>query len=146
MNGWRGFGRHYLEMLVAMVVGMVVLMPAGYAGLSWLGWSEVMTRPELSAMAMATTMSLGMSGWMAYRRHSGGAIAEMAAAMYASFAVFFVPLWLGLISGETMMIAGHVLMLPAMLVVMLRRPSEYLRHRHHGSAPRRATDDADRAA
>jgi len=38
---------------------------------------------------MATSMTLGMSIWMAIRRHSWRFILEMGAAMYLSFVVFF---------------------------------------------------------
>ncbi|MGK5559426.1 hypothetical protein ACSNOI_48335, partial [Actinomadura kijaniata] len=58
-----------------------------------------------------------------------GPIAEMCAAMYASFAVLFPLLWAGLLDGGAVMMLGHVLMFPAMLAVMLRRPEEYS-HRH----------------
>ena len=54
---------------------------------------------------------------------------EMAAAMYVPFVVLFPPLWMGLITAGTMLVAGHVLMLPAMAGAMLLRPHEY-RHCH----------------
>jgi flagellar biosynthetic protein FliP len=65
-------------------------------------------------------MSLGMGLWMRVRRHSWASIAAMTAAMYLPFAVLLVPFWAGVISGGTLMVAGHALMLPAMAVVMLR--------------------------
>jgi flagellar biosynthetic protein FliP len=45
--------------------------------------------------------------------------------MYIPFAVLLVPFWAGLISGGTLMMAGHVLMFPAMAAVMLRRRGDY---------------------
>jgi hypothetical protein len=52
--------------------------------------------------------------------------------MYLPFVVLFVPLWAGVITEATLFVAGHLLMLPAMLGVMLLHPSEYSGHRHHG--------------
>jgi flagellar biosynthetic protein FliP len=111
----RSFLLHYLEMLLSMVAGMELF-----------GWLEsflpvdLMARGDVGAMVMATNMSLGMGLWMRVRRHSWASIAAMTAAMYVPFAVLLVPFWAGVISGGTLMVAGHALMLPAMAVVMLR--------------------------
>lgn len=112
----RGFWIHYLQMLVAMVLGMV--------GLSMLWPSFDST--EADALVMATSMTIGMSAWMVYRRHSWASVAEMAAAMYVSFVVLFPPLWLGWLSADGLFLLGHLLMLPAMVLAMLRRPGEYV--------------------
>jgi flagellar biosynthetic protein FliP len=50
----------------------------------------------------------------------------MSAAMYLPFVVLLVPFWAGLITGGTLLTAGHLLMLPAMALAMLFRRSEYL--------------------
>ena len=42
---------------------------------------------------MAADMTIAMSLWMRYRKHSWISIAEMAAAMVLPFAILFVPLW-----------------------------------------------------
>jgi len=39
-----------------------------------------------------------------------------------------VPYWLGAISGGTVMLAGHILMLPSMLAAMLWRRGDYTGH------------------
>jgi flagellar biosynthetic protein FliP len=49
----------------------------------------------------------------------------MSAAMYAPFAVLLVPFWLGDVGAHDLMTWGHVLMLPAMALVMYLRPAEY---------------------
>ena len=74
---------------------------------------------------MATNMSVGMAVWMRIRGHGLPAIAEMSAAMYLSFLVLLPLHWAGVLTGMAFMTAGHVLMVPAMLVAMLRRRSEY---------------------
>jgi hypothetical protein len=82
----RGFVVHYLQMLAAMGIGMLVLGP-----LSMLVDAGV----EVHALLMATWMTAGMTAWMAYRRHSWPATAEMALAMYLSFAVLLPAYWRG---------------------------------------------------
>lgn len=69
-----------------------------------------------------------MAAWMAWRRHPWPAIAEMGRvpAMYLSFAVLFPPYWLGVLSGHGVMLAGRILMLPAMAPAMLRRREDHL--------------------
>ena len=115
----RRFVVHYLQMLAAMIVGMVLLGPlsmlVGPAGV------------EVDALLMATSMTAGMAAWMAWRRHRWPAIAEMSLAMYVSFVVLFPAYWLGARSGSGVMAAGHVIMLPAMALAMLHRREEYVR-------------------
>jgi hypothetical protein len=117
--------RHYLEMVVAMAVGMVVLGPVWSVALRVLGAPDLLDRPELAALVMATNMTAAMTAWMRVRGHGWAAVAEMAVAMYLPFVVLFPPLWLGLLGPGTMLVLGHVLMLPAMAGVMLLRPHEY---------------------
>lgn len=116
-----------------MVVGMVVLHPVAMFLFPLLGWSSALSRPDLHVLVMATDMSIAMALWMRYRGHRWGPIAEMSGAMYLPFVVLLVPLWLGEISGATLFVAGHLLMLVAMLGVMLLRPDEYSGHRQVSS-------------
>jgi hypothetical protein len=124
----RHFIRHYLEMVAAMIIGMVALGPLWSLGLNALGAPTLLDRPELNALVMATNMTIAMSGWMRYRRHRWAATAEMAAAMFVPFIVLFIPLWLGLLSSGGLIILGHVLMLIGMAAAMLLRPAEYAGH------------------
>jgi flagellar biosynthetic protein FliP len=113
--------RHYLEMIVAMVVGMVVLGPV------WsLVWPGLSAHVAADALVMATDMAIGMGGWMRFRGHSWSAITEMSAAMYLPFLLLLLPFWAGVITGGTLLTAGHVLMLPAMALAMVLRRNEYL--------------------
>ena len=114
------FARHALEMVIAMVVGMIVLEPVW--SFAWPGLSENTTAHVL---VMATNMSLGMAVWMRIRGHGLAAIAEMALAMYVPFLVLLPFHWAGALPAMALMTAGHVLMVPAMLVAMLRRRREY---------------------
>ncbi|EME62618.1 hypothetical protein [Amycolatopsis decaplanina] len=114
------FTRHAVEMLLSMVAGMIVLEPVW--SFLWPGLSGNVTA---NALVMATNMSLGMALWMRIRRHGWASIVEMSAAMYLPYVLFMPFFWTGLVSGTTLMMAGHVLMVPAMLAAMLRRRAEY---------------------
>jgi hypothetical protein len=128
------FIRHYLEMVVAMLLGMAVLgLPAGWA-LEALGtsWSELSTARML--LLMATTMTVPMVGWMRYRGHGWRTGTEMSASMFLpTFAIIGV-LWAGLVTDVgVLMVAEHVAMLASMLAAMLLRPDEYSGGAHHNS-------------
>ena len=111
------FVGHYLEMVVAMVVGMIVLAPV---------WPDAWTaRGDVGAVAMALDMIVAMVVWMTIRRHSWPRIAEMSAAMLLPFPVLLVPYWLGALSATGLMVAAHVIMFPLMLAAMLWRRGEY---------------------
>ncbi|NGN65943.1 hypothetical protein G5C51_18835 [Streptomyces sp. A7024] len=122
----RHFLRHYAEMLVAMLAGMLVLIPLlrGLASVTGLPY-EPSAHPELAVLEMAFTMSAGMVLWMRHRRHGWPATLEMTAAMFAPALALLPLLWLGAISGDALMLLEHVVMLPLMFVLMLRRRSEY---------------------
>jgi hypothetical protein len=119
------FVLHFLEMVVAMAVGMVALHPVWTLVLDATGTTELMHDPYTGALIMATDMTVAMSAWMRFRGHRWRPIAEMGAAMYVPFLVLFVPLAFGLIDEGALMLWGHVLMLPAMAAAMLLRPHEY---------------------
>lgn len=120
LRGHVRFAGHYVEMVVAMLVGMVALGPLWLLALP--GLSDY---PAADAMVMATDMSIGMALWMRMRRHSWRHILEMCGAMYLPFAVLLVPYWLGAIGGHALMMGGHTLMFPAMLAAMLLRRRDY---------------------
>lgn len=62
---------------------------------------------------------------MAFRRHGWPDIAEMTAAVYLPFVIFFPATLAGAMAGGTLMVAGPALMLAAMLAVLLRRRDQY---------------------
>ncbi|MGE3856166.1 MAG: hypothetical protein AB7G21_04290 [Dehalococcoidia bacterium] len=130
------FARHYLEMVAAMVAGMMLLTPPFMMTSRWLGYS-FMFDPTIRTLAMATSMNIGMIAWMRYRGHTWERTAEMAVGMTLPFLAFLVPMWLGLISEVTLNVAGHLAMLVGMYVAMLFRRAEYSMdhsmhaHMHH---------------
>lgn len=121
----RRFVRHYVEIVIAAVVGMAVLGPAESMLLDAIGWAGLVASIEVAALVMATNMAVATAAWMRLRRHGWPAVAEMAVAMYAPFVVLFPPLWLGVLSVTGLMVLGHVLMLFTIAAAMLRRRDEY---------------------
>ena len=115
----RAFVGNYLQMLVAMGIGMVVLEPLSMRVVHHAG-------VELETLLMATTMVAGAAIWMAYRRHGPQAVVEMTAAMYASVAVLFPFYWLGSLGPKALMILGHLLMVVGMAAAMLYRHESYV--------------------
>lgn len=120
-----GFVRHFVEMVVAMILGMAALGGLAYGLLSLVGLGDVDLRPELELFVMVLNMSVGMGLWMRHRGHRWSSILEMSGAMFTPFLALFPLLWLDAISVDAMYGWGHVLMLPAMLGVMLRHRHEY---------------------
>ena len=135
------FVRHYLEMLVAMLVGM------GLLGLLWnLVWPGLSARGGLNAAVMVADMCLGMAGWMRIRRHPWPAIGEMCAAMVAPFLVLAVPYATGTLSADALTVGAHLLMLPAMALAMLRRRDEYTAPHRGRTAEARSPIEPSRPA
>ena len=125
LAGWLPFIRHYIEMVLAMVIGMYALMPLWPVAFRAAGAPHLLDRAEPMALSMATGMALAMAAWMAFRRHGWRDIAEMTAAMYLPFVILFPATLAGAMTSGTMMIAGHGLMLAAMLALMLWRRDHY---------------------
>jgi hypothetical protein len=132
----RRFVRHYLEMVVAMFGGMLIFGGLVSLFCALTDHQGLLDHPGASAPIMATNMTIGMTLWMRYRGHGWAAIAEMAAAMYVPLALLLVPFWAGVLPGGALLGAVHVMMLPAMFLVMLRRRGEYSQdHRSHVHLP-----------
>jgi hypothetical protein len=129
------FIRHYVEMLIAMALGMVVLgggfaLLLGAAGIDVDEWRT--DAPELLLLGMAFTMTVPMVAWMRYRGHGWTPAWEMTAAMFIPSFAAIALLWAGAVEdADTLLMIQHVAMLPAMLVAMLLRPGEYTGHVRH---------------
>jgi hypothetical protein len=139
----RNLLRHFFEMVVAMIVGMAILGAAVRLVCAAFGYSEFFQHAGLRAPVMAANMTIGMAVWMRHRGHRWAAIGEMGAAMFVPLLVLIGPFWAGVLSGDMLSGAMHVLMLPAMVIAMLHRRDEYAqdhrRHRAPLSAPSAAT-------
>ena len=119
------FWWHYLEMVLAMLVGMGVFWPVWIGLFELVGRPALMERGDLAAVRMAVNMTAGMAIWMAIRRHGIRDITEMSVAMSAPFFVLLVPHWLGALGADALMWAAHVLMFITMLLAMWWRSDVY---------------------
>ena len=135
----RRFIRHYVEMLVAMFLGMVVLGIPEEAGLRALGsnWTQLMDdAPALMLLVMAVNMTVPMVAWMRRMGHGWQPCNEMAASMFLPTFLAIGLMEAGVVGSGAAMTLEHVVMLPAMLVAMLLRREEYsCAHGHHDHAP-----------
>jgi hypothetical protein len=121
---WR-FLLRYLELVAAMLIGMTVLGVALRGALALAGLRYPTQYAELVALEMAVTGSVGMAAWMRHRGHGWASTLEMVGALFAP-AVALVPLlWLGVIAGDALLVLEHLVMLPLIFLVMLRRRAEY---------------------
>ncbi len=134
----RRFARHYLEMVIAMFAGMIILGLPLEAALRAVGSSSADIQdaaPAVALLGMATIMTIPMVAWMRHHGHAWRPCHEMAASMYLPTFAAIILLWSGAIGFMTAMGLEHLIMLPAMLVAMLLRIDEYAcDHSHHHAA------------
>ncbi len=126
--GTRHFVRHFAEMFLAMMVGMMVLGGLDRGILSAFGTSVSHVRnsaPEVFALVMALNMTIGMTLWMRYRRHSWAMCAEMGGAMFLPAIAALILFWCSVIHSNSVGGVEMGVMLPAMIAVMLVRRTEY---------------------
>jgi hypothetical protein len=131
--------RHFIEMVVAMFLGMVVLGEPAMLALGAAGVSSAELEadaPAVMLLGMGVTMTVPMVAWMRYRGHGWAPSNEMAASMLIPTAGAIGLLWAGLVDEiGTLLAIEHIVMLPAMLLAMLLRRDEYSAHGHkHGRA------------
>ena len=129
----RRFALHYVEMVVAMLVGMMLLWPVWMLATGGAGDGSVLRSVEVESLVMATTMAAPMAGWMRFRGHGWAPTLEMSAAMYVGFLLTFPLLWAGTLGADGVMLVGHVGMFLLMLVAMLWRWEEYAGCHEHGA-------------
>ncbi|GGZ82329.1 hypothetical protein [Streptomyces bluensis] len=125
-HGWWRFARHYVEMVVAMAVGMLVVGAAirGVLALADVEFSAS-RHPVPASLEMAFAMSAGMAVWMRRRGHGWPSVLEMCGAMFVPTLALLPLLRLGVVAPDSMIVLEHLAMLPLMLLVMLRRRGEY---------------------
>lgn len=119
------FWRHFLEMLTAMVVGMVAAgaIFVGVVGVKT--WDEVTLQyPTQALLAMAAGMTIPMVAWMVYRGMGRRNSYEMAAVMILPIIPFLCLVWFDVTKsaqcGEYCLVT-----VAAMLALMHSRRDEY---------------------
>ena len=126
----RAFAKHYVEMVLVMLVGMGVLaLPVLWAS-DALGVDRDGTAGML--VRMGISMTIPMVPWMLWRGHGRRPALEMAGAMLVP-AAGAVALYAAGVSGDVgvLMTIEHVAMFAAMFAVMAARPEEYSGHHRH---------------
>ena len=130
----RRFYRHYAEMVAAMFIGMFALSAPADWLFRALGTSTSSHHPAMMVLSMGITMTVPMVAWMRYRGHAWRPINEMAASMLVPTLAAIALVALGVMSGESVMVPEHVVMLAGMLIAMRLRREEYSGAHAHGAA------------
>jgi len=120
----RGFWRHFVEMLVAMAIGMFAGLAIFLSVVGMTFEQAIVRHPSLILFVMAVSMTVPMVGWMRYRGHAWRACFEMAAAMIVPMIPFLL-LVLFDVTKSALCGAYCALTVPAMLAVMFYRRTEY---------------------
>jgi len=119
------FWRHFLQMLAAMVVGMIT---AGAIFLTIVGaktWDEVTVQyPTQALLAMAAGMTVPMVAWMVYRGMGWTNSYQMAAVMILPVIPFLCLVWFD-VTNSAPCALYCLLSIAAMLGLMLYRRDEY---------------------
>lgn len=119
------FWRHFLEMLAAMVVGMIATIAVFLSIVGLSTWDEVTSQyPTQALLAMAVGMTVPMVAWMQYRGMGWRNSSEMAAAMVLPVIPFLCFVWFG-ITESAMCGLYCAVTIVAMLALMRFRRSEY---------------------
>jgi hypothetical protein len=123
------FVRHYIEMVIAVFLGMVVLGLPAEGALRALGTSTSELKVDAPApvlLGMAVIMTVPMVAWMRRCGHAWRPCREMAASRFVPTFAIIALMWGALVEGfGTLLTIEHVAMLPSMLVAMLLRREEY---------------------
>ena len=123
------FVGHYVEMVIVMMVGMLVVGAALILPLAALGvgLGELEREaPAVALLGMGFSMTVPMVWWMSRRGHSRPATRDMAAAMILPTLGVIALLGIGVV-GDLGALKGiqHSAMFTAMFAAMLLRRGEY---------------------
>ncbi|KAF2413570.1 hypothetical protein B1729_09790 [Microbacterium sp. B35-04] len=113
-----------LELLTAATVSMVLVDQITALVLSLLGRSSVLAQPAGVAVVMTFDVCAGTAVWMLARGRSNRSILGMVIVTGAAFALPLLPFWLGGISGPTAVLLGHVLVVPAIALLVAILPGD----------------------
>ena len=133
------FTRHLLEMVVAMMAGMMVLGVA----LEVLGEPPGYGSALVEYGLMGAFMAAPMVAWMRYRGHAWSDGLEMSAAMVAPMFALVIPVEFGVVglTGHSLMMLSHVAMIGGMVLLMLYRLDRYAHvHDHPGHTTTKETE------
>jgi ABC-type tungstate transport system substrate-binding protein len=120
----QGFGRHLLEMGLAMMVGMIASAAIFLTAVGMTAEEGMREHAVLFVVLQALGMTVAMVAWMRHRRHNWRSSSEMATAMVVPAVPLICLRLLDIISGP---ICGFycLLTIVAMVALMLYRRSDY---------------------
>lgn len=123
---WRRFWRHFGEMMLAMVLGMVVFGGVLALALLPMGMRVTDASVDIVALLMAVQMTLPMVAWMHFKHRMAPARStEMAASMVVPTLLAIALYGAGALAEDAVLLVQHAVMVPAMLAVMLWRGADY---------------------
>jgi hypothetical protein len=114
----------FLELLGVAALSMILVDQITVAALVWLGAQAVLGDPAGIATIMTLDISVGTVLWMLHRRRTTRAIAAVVLAVAIAFALPLPAFWAGMIAGTTAVLVGHVLVVPALALVVALMPNE----------------------
>jgi hypothetical protein len=118
------FVRHLVEMLLAMMVGMMVSATVFLSAVGMTAAEAMRQHAVLFVILQASGMTLAMVAWMRHRRHTWRSSSEMAAAMVIPAVPLICLRLLDVVSGPICGVYCFATIV-AMVVVMLYRRGEY---------------------
>jgi hypothetical protein len=121
----RAFARHFGEMLLAMLMGMLVLGGVAELAFALAGSSLSDQAGGTQVMIMGFNMTVPMVLWMSHRGHTAARNVEMALSMIVPSVAAAALAWAGAIGSGAALGIQHAVMIPAMLAVMLWRYQDY---------------------
>ena len=122
---WNFIG-HYLEMCIAMCLGIAVGDVVYFAIARAAGYDDPFGQlPVLSLAVVTFSMTAPMVVWMRFRGMDWRLINEMSAAMVIEAVLLLAAGLIGLVAMSQLALLEHALMMPFMLVPMLLRADQY---------------------
>ena len=122
-----GFWRHFVEMIVAMAIGMFVGVAIYLTAIGMTFDQALIRHPITILLVVAISMTVPMVAWMRHRGHGWRSCSEMAAAMVIPVIPFLCLVWFG-VTKSALCGAYCAASVAAMLALMLYRRSEYSAH------------------
>lgn len=129
-----GFLWHFLQMVLAMEVGMIVYHKLAWPLLAqtlYADWTDAY--PLVGYWMMVAFMALGMLALMFYHRSSARYCFEMTGAMLAPIVALTVLVLCSLIPSHVLYGIGDPVMFVAMAAFMLYGPHDHAHHAHEQS-------------
>lgn len=119
-----GFGRHLIEMGLAMMAGMIVSAAIFLTAVGMTADEGMREHAVLFVVLQALGMTVAMVAWMRHRRHNWRSSSEMAAAMVVPAVPLICLRLLDVISGPICSLYCLATIV-AMVALMLYRRSDY---------------------